>query len=330
MAEIVLGLASPHAFGGGSPEDRLALRQKDETDRRMDYAALLARASPALAEELVDERMQARYDASQAGVHALGKILEQAAPDVLVVVGDDQKEQFQDDNMPMFCVYRGESVPTARRSTGARTRTGSRAWNSPLWERLREEREANDRTPPEQPAARELAEHLIRFLVDHDFDVACSDRMNPEVGLGHAFTFVYRKLLPNTSVPMLPFMVNTFFPPNQPSPRRCYALGRALRAGIDTWEFPQRVAILASGGLSHVVIDEELDRMLLDAMLEKDHDGLCSLPVERMNLGTSEIRNWIIVAGAMEPIDMTLITEYMPMYRTPAGTGNGCAIGYWS
>ena len=44
MAEIVLGMASPHAFGGGDPLQMEANRQKDSSDRRMNYAALLSRS----------------------------------------------------------------------------------------------------------------------------------------------------------------------------------------------------------------------------------------------------------------------------------------------
>jgi hypothetical protein len=57
MAQISLGMASPHAFGGGTPLAMQANRQKDSTDRRMDYASLLVRARkerPWLIEEVTD------------------------------------------------------------------------------------------------------------------------------------------------------------------------------------------------------------------------------------------------------------------------------------
>lgn len=333
MAEIVLGMASPHAFGGGTPEMMQANREKDSTDRRMDYASYLElakRERPWLADEVTVEKMQARYNRAMDGVRALGQALEDAAPDVLVVVGDDQYEQFQDNNMPMFCVFRGATLPTARRNRAARERTGSRAWTSPLWEQVRQRSEAADTMAPEQPAAPELGEHLIRFLVEDGFDVASSNQMNVDVGLGHAFTFVYNRLTPEKkSVPMLPVMVNTFFPPNNPAPRRCVALGRALRKGLDAWSSDQKVAVLASGGLSHTYIDEEMDRTLLDGIVEKNMDGLAAMPRERLKNGTSELLNWIIVAGAMEDRDFTFLMDYVPSYRTEAGTGNGLAVGVW-
>jgi 3-O-methylgallate 3,4-dioxygenase len=85
------------------------------------------------------------------------------------------------------------------------------------------------------------------------------------------------------------------------------------------------VGILASGGLSHFVVDEELDQMALEGMQQKSVVKLSQLPREKINSGSSEIRNWIVVAGATENLDMELI-DYVPCYRSPAGTG--CAMGF--
>ena len=56
-------------------------------------------------------------------------------------------------------------------------------------------------------------------------------------------------------------MMNTYYPPNQPNPKRCYDFGRTLRSAIEAWPTKARVAILASGGLSHFVVDEDLDHL---------------------------------------------------------------------
>jgi aromatic ring-opening dioxygenase catalytic subunit (LigB family) len=199
-----------------------------------------------------------------------------------------------------------------------------------LWEQLRQQQEGQETYGAEQPAAPELGEHLVDFMVEEGFDVAASNQMKPEVGLGHAFTFVYSRLLPQGGIPMLPVMVNTFFPPNNPRPARAFAFGQALRRGLEAWDNPARVAVLASGGLSHTYIDEETDRALLDGIVEKNGDQLRNLSRERLRNGTSELLNWVIVAGAMEDRDFTFLLDYMPSYRTEAGTGNGLAIGYWS
>ena len=85
---------------------------------------------------------------------------------------------------------------------------------------------------------------------------------------------------------------------------------------------------MASGGLSHVILDEEIDDMTLTALKAKDADALANLPVDRLTGGTSEIRNWVVLAGAPEPLDMTLI-DYVPCYRTMAGTGCGMGFASW-
>jgi 3-O-methylgallate 3,4-dioxygenase len=85
------------------------------------------------------------------------------------------------------------------------------------------------------------------------------------------------------------------------------------------------VAVLGSGGFSHFVVDEEIDRRAMKALKQKDEETIVSLPVERLESGTSEIRNWIATAGAVEHLDMEVF-DYVPCYRSEAGTG--CAIGF--
>ena len=88
---------------------------------------------------------------------------------------------------------------------------------------------------------------------------------------------------------------------------------------------------MASGGLSHQIVDEKLDQQVIQALKEKDVQGLCSLPRDRLNRGpgTPEILNWVALAGAMESASMTLV-DYVPCYRSPAGTGHGVTFAYWS
>ena len=79
-------------------------------------------------------------------------------------------------------------------------------------------------------------------------------------------------------MPAVPLFINTFYPPNQPSVRRCFALGNALVDAIASWDEDVRVAVIGSGGMSHFVVDEELDRGFLDAMKRKDADALMAIP----------------------------------------------------
>ena len=90
------------------------------------------------------------------------------------------------------------------------------------------------------------------------------------------------------------------------------------------------VAFACSGGLSHFVVDEELDRGVMKALEEKDTTYLTSIPVERIQSGTSEIRNWITVAGILSETDLRMtLVDYVPSYRSEAGTGCGMAFANW-
>ena len=327
MASIVLGLGASHGPQTHIPAGMWPLlAEKDQHDPRIDYEALLERAPAGIAEEITPEKMLEHYEAGQAAARRLGTVLAECAPDVVVVVGDDQHEQFGASNLPMFSVYYGGAMPT-KVSNAARNRSPERQWNHAAWRDALDSETAGG--PAEYPASPELGEHLIRSLVDDGFDVAASNSLRPDVGLGHAFMMPYTRLGQDASIPTVPIMVNTFYPPNQPTPRRCYELGRAIARAIDGWESDARVALIASGGLSHVVVDEELDRITIDALAAKDADTLCTLPVERLNLGTSEIRNWVTAAGALEALDMTLV-DYITSYRSLAGTGIGHGFAYWT
>lgn len=317
MAKIVIGIGTSH-----SPQlsvrasDWELLRQKDETDPRLDYQRLLQRAKPGIDAELTPEKFRARDDVCLKAIQVLGDALRQANADAIVVFGDDQQEQFHDDNLPTFAVYHGKSLPVVKDS-GLRPAKWKDA-----------ERNGWAETAEEYDTEQSLANHLIRALVDDEFDIARCSKLRPDVGVGHAFSFLYRRILPGGRLPMVPIMVNTYYPPNQPTPKRCYDLGRAVRRGIESWDSSKRVAVLASGGLSHVVIDEELDRLIIDALREKNSAALWRLPREKLRGGTSEILNWVALAGATEAMELRYL-EYVTTYRSPAATGCGMGFAIW-
>jgi hypothetical protein len=130
-------------------------------------------------------------------------------------------------------------------------------------------------------------------------------------------------------VPVVPIFLNTYFPPNQPRPARCYELGQAIRKAVEAFPGDERIGIAASGGLSHFYVDEEFDRGILKALGNKDAKFLKSLPRNKLQAGSSEILNWVGIAGALEHLDMAWF-EYVPGYRTPAGTGTGMSFATWS
>jgi hypothetical protein len=329
MARIVLGIGSSHGPQLGMPPEQWwrradsdkqnpALWYRGKTYRYDDLVE--ERASAHFERELPLETMQARHAACQKAIAALGDTLAEVAPDVCVIVGDDQDEVFLEDNMPAMAVYWGETVrgmPQLHFLRGPEP-------NPTGWGRFPEQ-------PTDYPGAPDLGLHLIREFIQGEFDVAHSRTLPPgkheDHGIGHAFGYVYRRLMRDQVTPNVPIFLNTYYPPNQPSLKRCYELGRRLRQAIDSWDSDQRVALIASGGLSHFVIEEDLDQQIMQGLKAKDEKLLTGLPVEWFNSGTSEIRSWITVAGALADTDLEIeFVDYVPCYRSPAGTG--CAMGF--
>jgi hypothetical protein len=326
MARIVLGLGSSHSPQLSTPPDLWPLH--GERDKRnpglldtagtpVSYEALLAKTPLSMAKEITPTTWQARYEACQKGIATLADTLARVSPDIVVILGDDQEELFSDENMPAVLVYWGEEIvnrPHYEESPSPGLRAAAWAYGP---------------KDTSYPVATNLGKHLIEGLIDAGFDVAHSRKLKPGEGMGHAFSFVYGRLMNGKPIPTVPIMVNTYYPPNQPTPKRCYDLGSAVRTIIEAWPNNARVAVIASGGLSHFVIDEELDHQVLKVLHEKDVQGIYTLPRRRLNSGTSEIRNWIATAGAVEHLDMQLI-DYVPCYRSPAGTGCAMAFAQWT
>ncbi|HZT07010.1 MAG TPA: hypothetical protein VFC51_08255 [Chloroflexota bacterium] len=326
MAQIVLGFGSSHGPTiRTQPADWDKIAERDKKDPRYDYAALLEKASPSIENELTLEKRQQRFDACQAAIARLAGVVKEAAPDVVVVISN-QHSVLGDDVLPVMSIYRGEALSDRDKDQPrVRDERTMHLSGPPPVEAWRKRHEP--RTYPSYPP---LANHLIDSLIDQEFDVGSWSALRPEHGIDEAFTTFYDFYDSTCTIPMVPLMLNRY-PPSQARPGRCFALGRALRRAIESWDSPMRVGIMASGGLSHQVLDEELDHMVIDALQEKDVDALSAIPRDRLNRGpgTPEILNWITVAGAMDPQTMTLI-DYVPCYRSPAGTGHGVTFGYWA
>jgi Catalytic LigB subunit of aromatic ring-opening dioxygenase len=178
----------------------------------------------------------------------------------------------------------------------------------------------------EFPGAPQHARRVTEHLVEAGFDLSISETSGR--GFGHAIGFPMVRLSGDTSWGCIPILLNTYYPPNQPTPARCFDLGVALRGAIEALDDNARIALIASGGLSHFVVNEALDAQVLDALRTRDQSGLTSLPVGILNAGSSEIRNWITVAGAVSDVAPEWL-EYVPCYRSLAGTGCGMAFAVW-
>jgi hypothetical protein len=327
MAKLVCGIATSHTPMLNAPAEdwpRFIERDRvraflDKEGRPARYEELLPRADAKVAAELSAERFAARHAEAQAAVARLKESVRRAELDALIVLGDDHQELYFDDNLPGFLVYWGETIPNVPLD----------GFSGPDWARRMTARYYEEREARDYPVDARLALHLIDSLVDAEFDVASSRTLPPGKGEGHAFAFVRKRLMADEALPVVPIAINTYFPPNQPTPRRCYRLGQAIRAAVERYPTDIRVGIVGSGGLSHFLVDEALDRAVIDALAGKDAAALQSLPREKLNSGSSEIRMWIAVGGAVEHLQLDW-SCYVPGYRTPAGSGTGLGFAAWS
>jgi hypothetical protein len=187
----------------------------------------------------------------------------------------------------------------------------------------------------EYPCSPDLGKHVIQSVISEGFDVAQLTKLpTGEIGsnaVPHAYGFVYRRIM-RDQVPMqVPVFVNTFYPPNQPPAGRCYHFGQALARAISSaTPADTKVAFIASGGMTHFVLDEAFDRELLDAMQKGDAARLAAIPENMFQAGTSELKNWIVVAGAMAEAGLKMdVIDYVPCYRSEAGTGSAMGFARW-
>jgi 3-O-methylgallate 3,4-dioxygenase len=323
MAKLVAAYGSSHSPALASPaqdmpgharRDEMYAHHLDREGKRVTYEQLLQRAPDGI--DISERTTAERVAACERHLDRLSRAIADAALDALVVVGDDQHEQYFEDNMPAFLVYCGASI--------ANSTLDLPAGAPEYWKRARSVYH-EPAAPREYPVARDLALHLVRSI--DDFDLAYAEKLARPRGEGHAFGFVHRRLMGERIVPIVPLVVNTYYPPNQPRPRRCFQLGRALAHAVSQFDSNQRIGIIASGGLSHFTIDEQLDATVLKACGEGDAEAFAALPLAKLNSGNSEIRNWIVMAGAAAAAGLRCTwREYVPLYRTPAGTGCGMAF----
>jgi hypothetical protein len=267
-----------------------------------------------------------RHARCQQAVTKLGDIFRTNRPDVAVVVGNDQMEVFTSEHVPAFAVFWGKFVEGIPRTPEflAKLPPGIASAEA-------------DRTPTEYtryPTLPALGRHIIEQAIHDGFDITQLTKLpTGEIGsnaVPHAWGFVYRRIMRDNVVPHVPVFVNTFYPPNQPPASRCFNFGRTIGRAIASWPSDQTVAVIASGGLTHWVLDEPFDHMVLEALKKGDAATLATIPDEMFQAGTSEIKNWITLAGIMAERRLKMnVVDYVPCYRSEAGTGNAMGFAYW-
>jgi hypothetical protein len=334
LAKVVLGLATSHGPMLSTPPEQWDARVPSDRasrhhfrGRTYSFDELVAmRASERLGAQITSERWHERHAACQRAILRLSEVFHAARPDVAVIVGNDQMEVFSEKNTPAFAVFRGDTVENVPLNEDQLARL-------PAGIAIAEP----GHMTPTRTAYRtlpDLGDHIIRTLIAAEFDVAVSKEL-PSGPLGsssipHAYGFVYRNIMDDNAVPHVPVLVNTFYPPNQPTAARCAGFGRALLRAIESWESDKTVALICSGGLSHFVVDEQLDRQVLDGIAARDTKDIVAIPESYFQAGSSEIKNWIPVIGAMAELGLNPnVVDYVPCYRSQAGTGNAMGFVFW-
>jgi len=221
-----------------------------------------------------------QLDAGIAAMRKLGEVLDETKPDALVILASDHLETFFLQSVPTFAVIAGERAKTA---------FAGRSW-SPLIHQA-------------------LAEDLLDGLVRRDFDMAYSQ----DAVLGHSFAAPFEWILGTRDIPVVPIFVNTYLPP-LPRPQRCAALGRAIAEIVAAK--PERVALLASGGMSHYPGTAkyyqpayDFDRWCIRELENSHTDSFLNLTPEQLDeVGNTEMLPWAIVLGAAGAQHMELLS----------------------
>ena len=238
-------------------------------------------------------------------------------PDVVLIWGDDQYENFKEDIIPPFCVLAYDEIdctPMTLKDGSARRNV----WNEPADKVFHYKG---------HPAAR----HLVSKLIEQGIDMSYAYKpLHFEGGLGHAFinTLLYldydRK---GFDYPVIPFAVNCYGSkvirnrggavefenqddPPGPSPKRCMEVGAAtVRAFQDS---PYRVALIASSSWSHAFLtpknnwlypDHESDRARFEELKDGNYEAWRRITTPQIeDAGQQELLNWMCLAGAMEEL----------------------------
>ncbi|MGE0627846.1 MAG: hypothetical protein AB7O43_08465 [Hyphomicrobiaceae bacterium] len=215
--------------------------------------------------------------AVKTGFASLAQELASAAPDTVLVLTSEHWANFFLDHASAFCIGRGETFA------------------GPVEPWLRVER----RSIMGNPA---LAARILEHCYANGFEPSHSHELEFDHGTMVPLSF----LTPDMDRKVVPIFFNTLAAP-RPTPQRCLALGQMLRPALDA--APERIAIIATGGLSHDpgevnhgVVDTEFDADFLRRMESADLDALAEYSDAELlaaGAGTLELLAWICLAGIM-------------------------------
>lgn len=335
MAEII-GLGLSHYPGPLVPAEYWPrmLRTNVEKGRiPRDVFQDRARWPAPMREEYGDDDGQAAARAHQerllSGYREMRRRLDRFAPDIVLILGDDQYENFRKDGVPAFCAFIFDRIACHPFLDGERGpfRTPRNAWD----------------LPPDTELVVEghhaAADGLTCALLKRHYDVAYAFEARSERGLSHAFTNTIlfldheRRGFP---YPVIPFHINCYGSqmmktaagvpvrcPPSPTPRRCFDIGTAIARFFR--DGPWRVAIIGSSSWSHASLTEKHDRLYPDVEADRqrfeelrrgDFAAWAALGLDQIEAsGQNEFLNWICLAGAMSELGYGAeIIDYVETY----------------
>jgi len=176
MARIILGIASSHSPQVSTPADKWHVHvDRDRESPYLDFAALTAASTHDIDDQLEIGRMRAKDEACQAAIAELALTLEDAAPDVLVVIatinGDvPRRRNARIRNLPRRRDRRYEPrsahdasvhparllVPARRAPESYPVHAGSRRISSGIWSATASTLRHMLSSPPEEPSVTRL------------------------------------------------------------------------------------------------------------------------------------------------------------------------------
>lgn len=316
MGQIVTGFASSHANTLVEPSRWDERREHNRAGYKKRYG-VEPPIHPKIAGESIEIR-ERRYQPVRDGLIFIRDRLRQKQPDALILIGDDQNENYREDNLPQVAIYVGDHLyPVDRHNEG---NEGQRVlYRCHLG----------------------LANSLLNGLVQRDFDVAYSKSFPREELLAHAHAPILRRIIPEADIPVVLIFVNAIHMPAI-SPGRCYRLGQAIKETIEQ-ERPgtERVAIYASGGLSHFTagypwrhykgphaygsISEEFDHRLIDWMERGEGEKFSQFSSQDLlDNGEIELRSWITLLGAVGKTPAQVLG-----YESFYSANMAMAVAYW-
>jgi aromatic ring-opening dioxygenase catalytic subunit (LigB family) len=177
----------------------------------------------------------------------------------------------------------------------------------------------------EMPGHPGFAAHLVASALEQGFEPSFSYRLR----LDHGFCIPLWRMELEPLPRIVPMIVNSIEPP-MPSLERCLQWGGALRAAVESYPEPLRVAVLASGGLSHSIgeptmgrIDEAFDHECIRLFSDSNQNTLLSYLREALpkaGNGSDEVRNWLVAHGAARGRGFDLV-DYLPVPSVYVGCG---------